>query len=61
MGCDFSVADFTGATIKSGGFQKNPMANAVWNRATFNAMWIVDIVFEGTLEAAILKTAPLKR
>lgn len=50
MGCDFSGADFTGAGFKSGGFQNNPMANAVWNRTSFNAMWLADIVFEGTLE-----------
>jgi len=50
MGCDFSGADFTGAAFKSGGFQHNPMANAVLNRTSFNAMQIVDIVFEGTME-----------
>jgi uncharacterized protein YjbI with pentapeptide repeats len=49
-GCDFSGADFTGAMFKSGGFQNNPITNTVWNRTSFNAMRIIDAVFEGTLE-----------
>jgi len=49
-GCDFSGADFTGAAIKSGAFLKNTIANAVWNRTSFNETQIADIVFEGTLE-----------
>ena len=49
-GCDFTGANFTGAVFKSGGIQNNPMADAVWNRTSFNAMWIADVVFAGTLE-----------
>jgi len=58
--CDFTGADFTGVEFKSGGFagvvaksgdpEKNTIANAVWNRTSFNAMYIADIVFKGTLE-----------
>jgi uncharacterized protein YjbI with pentapeptide repeats len=59
-GCDFTGADFTGVEFKSGGFtgvvaksddlEKNKIMNAVWNRTSFNAMYIADIVFEGTME-----------
>jgi transcriptional regulator with XRE-family HTH domain len=61
MGCDFSGADFTGAAFKSGGFQKNPMANAVWNRTSFNAMWIVDIVFESKIENCYFENCAFKK
>ena len=61
MGCDFSGADFTGATFKSGGFQNNPIANAVWNRTSFNAMWIVDIVFDGTVEDCSFENCTFKK
>jgi uncharacterized protein YjbI with pentapeptide repeats len=60
-GCDFSCADFTGAAFKSGGIQNNPMANAVWNRTAFNAMWIVDIVFEGTLDDCYFENCSFKK
>lgn len=49
-GCDFSGADFTGVTVKSGAFVKNTIANAVWNRTSFIASHIADIVFDGTFE-----------
>jgi uncharacterized protein YjbI with pentapeptide repeats len=48
--CDFSSADFTGVEFKSGGFGNNTIANVVWDRTSFNAMHIADIIFEGTLE-----------
>ncbi len=60
MGCNFSGADFTGATFISGGFQKNPIANAVWNRTSFNAMWIIDIVFDGTVEDCSFENCAFK-
>ena len=60
-GCDFSGADFTGATFKSGGIQKNPMTNTVWNRTSFNAIWIVDIVFEGTVEDCSFENCAFKK
>ena len=60
MGCNFSGADFTGATFISGGFQKNPIANAVWNRTSFNAMWIVDIVFDGNVEDCSFENCAFK-
>lgn len=49
-GCDFSGADFSGSVIKSGGFEKCTMIDAVWNRTSFNATYIADIVFNGTFE-----------
>jgi uncharacterized protein YjbI with pentapeptide repeats len=60
-GCDFSGADFTGAAFKSGGIQNNTMAKAVWNRTAFNAMWIVDIVFEGTLDDCYFENCSFKK
>jgi uncharacterized protein YjbI with pentapeptide repeats len=60
-GCDFSGADFTGAEFKSGGIQNNPMANAIWNHTAFNAMWIVDIVFEGTLDDCYFENCSFKK
>ncbi len=50
-GSDFTDTDFTGATFTSGGFENNPIANAVWNSTSFNAMYIANVVFEGKLEA----------
>ncbi|MCK9209072.1 MAG: pentapeptide repeat-containing protein [Salinivirgaceae bacterium] len=61
MGCDFSGADFTGAAFKSGGFQNNPMANVVWNRTSFNAMWIVDIVFDGIVDDCYFENCIFKK
>ena len=61
MGCDFSGADFTGAAFKSGGFQSNPIANAVWNRTSFNAMQIVDIVFDGAIEDCSFENCAFKK
>jgi uncharacterized protein YjbI with pentapeptide repeats len=49
-GCDFSDADFTGMVVKTGGFEKNTIANAVWNRTSFIDAQIANIVFAGTLE-----------
>lgn len=49
-GCDFTDADFTGVTVKSGGLEKNTIANTVWNRTKFIDTHFVDTVFEGTLE-----------
>ena len=61
MGCDFSGADFTGAAFRSGGFQSNPIADAVWTRTSFNAMQIVDIVFEGTIEECSFENCAFKK
>jgi len=61
MGCDFSGADFTGATFKSGGFQNNPIANVVWNRTSFIALQIIDIVFDGTLDDCYFENCVFKK
>jgi uncharacterized protein YjbI with pentapeptide repeats len=60
-GCDFTGADFTGVVMKSGGIQKNTLANVVMNHTSFNAMWIVDIVFEGTLEDCAFENCAFKK
>ena len=59
--CDFSGADLTGVAFKSGGIQNSPMANAVLNRTAFNAMWIVDIVFEGTIDDCFFENCSYKK
>ena len=60
-GCDFTGADFTGVEFKSGGLENNRVANAVWNRTSFNAMYIADIVFEGTLEDCYFENCAFAR
>ena len=48
-GCNFNGTDFTGVVIKSGGFNKNTITNAVWKRTSFINTQISDIVFDGTI------------
>jgi uncharacterized protein YjbI with pentapeptide repeats len=61
MRSDLSGTNFTGATFKSGSIQNNPMDNAVWNRTSFNAMWIVDIIFDGTVEDCSFENCRFKK
>lgn len=49
-GCDFTDADLTGAAFKSCSLQKNIVANVLWNRTSFNATHMADIVFDGRIE-----------
>jgi uncharacterized protein YjbI with pentapeptide repeats len=58
---DFTGADFTGAAFNSGGIQNIPLTNTVWNRTYFNAMWIVDIIFEGTIEDCYFENCSFKK
>ena len=60
-GCDFTGADFTGVAIKSGGIQKSTMTDAVWNRTSFNSMWIVDVIFEGKVEDCYFENCAFKK
>ena len=70
-GCDFTGADFTGVEFKSGGFagvaaksgtpEKNTIADAVWNRTSFNAMYIADIIFVGTMEECSFENCAFSR
>ena len=60
-GCDFTSANFTGSKFKSGALVNNTITNAVWIRATFNAMQIVDLVFDGTLENCSFENCVFKR
>lgn len=57
---DFSGADLTGVTMRFSAFAKNTVADAVWNRTTFNASHLSEIIFEGTWRTAVLKTAVLR-
>jgi len=59
-GCDFTGADFTGVEFSSGGFtgvavksgdpEKNTIVDALLNSTSFNAMYLADIVFQGSIE-----------
>lgn len=49
-GCNLTKADLTEVVVKSGGFEKNTISNAVWNRTFFNDTKIVNVVFDGTIE-----------
>ncbi len=60
-GCDFSGADFTGVKLRSGGFGKNTVVNTVWNRTSFHAMYVADLVFEGTLENCFFENCSFAR
>ncbi len=60
-GCDFTNADLTGVEAKSGGFEKNTVTNAVWNRTSFKAMYIADILFEGTVGDCYFEDCTFKR
>ncbi|MFA6059882.1 MAG: pentapeptide repeat-containing protein [Taibaiella sp.] len=60
-GCDLTNADFTGMVIKSGGFEKNTIVNAVWNRTSFVDTHVIDIVFDGTVEDCSFENCSFKR
>ena len=49
-GCDFTGADFTGVIVKSGGFGKNTIVNAIWDCTSFIDSHIADVIFTGTLQ-----------
>ena len=48
--CDFSDTDLTGAMFKSCSLQKSLVVNTVWNRTSFNATQLADIVINGKME-----------
>lgn len=70
-GCDFTEANFTevvfkyggfsGVTVKSVDFEKNTIAEAVWNRTSFINTQIADIVFAGTLEDCYFENCTFTR
>ena len=70
-GCDLTGTDFTRVVIKSGGFtgvvvkpgdfEKNTIANAVWNRTSFIDTQIADLVFTGTLEDCYFENCAFTR
>jgi len=59
-GNDFTGADFTDVKIKSGGFEKNTIANAKWNRSSFIDTYIADVVFEGPMEDCYFENCAFK-
>jgi uncharacterized protein YjbI with pentapeptide repeats len=59
--CNLTNANFTGTKLKSGGFENNDVAGAVWNRTSFTAMYIADTVFEGTVEDCSFDNCAFKR
>lgn len=60
-GSDLTGVNFTRTAFKSGGVQGNRSNNAVWNNTSFKDMWIVDIVFEGTLEECYFENCRFKK
>lgn len=70
-GCDFTGTDLTcvviksgglsGVVVKSGDFEKNTIADAVWNRTSFIDTHIADIVFVGTLEDCYFENCAFTR
>lgn len=60
-GCDFANADFSGVVFKSGGFEKSTVSGAVWNNTSFNAMYLADVIFDGTIEDCSFENCAFKR
>lgn len=60
-GCDFTDANFTGVVVKSGGFEKNTVTNAVWNRTSFISTYIANTVFDGTVEDCYFENCAFKK
>ena len=48
--CDFSGANFSGSEFSDGYFEKNNVANAVWEFTSFKNTGISEITFEGIME-----------
>jgi uncharacterized protein YjbI with pentapeptide repeats len=59
--CDFTESDFTGAKIKAGGFEKNTVNNALWNGTSFIGTYLLDLVFDGTLENCYFENCTFKK
>lgn len=59
--CDFTMADFTGVNIKSGGFEKNTIENAIWKHSAFKDTYLADVVFDGTIDACYFENCAFKR
>jgi uncharacterized protein YjbI with pentapeptide repeats len=53
--CDFTDADFTGVTVKSGGLEKNKLENTTWLRTRFTDSHLVETTFEGTVEDCVFE------
>lgn len=60
-GGDFTDADLTGVKFKFGGFGKNTVTNAVWDRTSFIDSQLTDIVFEGTLKDCYFENCAFTR
>lgn len=60
-GSDFTGADFTGVKIKSGGFEKNTITNAVWNQSSFIDAYIADVVFESPVYDCYFENCSFKK
>ncbi|PZU08882.1 MAG: transcriptional regulator, partial [Chryseobacterium sp.] len=54
-------ADFTGMTVNSGGFEKNTVVKAIWNRTSFIEAHINDIIFDGTVEDCSFENCSFKK
>lgn len=60
-GSDFTGADLSGTVIKSGGFEKNTLADVVWNRSSFINTYLADVVFSGAIEDCYFENCAFAR
>lgn len=54
-GCDFTNADLTDVVIKSGGFEKSIVTDTIWNRTSFIAIRIANVIFEGNIDDCVFE------
>lgn len=60
-GCDFTGSDMTGIVVKSGGFEKNILTDAVLDRSSFIDTQLIDVIFEGTLKDCYFENCSFNR
>ena len=60
-GCDLTDADLTGVVIRSGGLEKNTIANAVWNRTSFKETYLGNMTFGGRIEDCYFENCAFKK
>ena len=58
---DFTNADFSGVTLQSGGFEKNTIADAVWQRTVIKETYLADLEFSGIIADCVYENCSFKR
>jgi uncharacterized protein YjbI with pentapeptide repeats len=59
-GCDFSGANLRGMSIKSGGFEKNKLVNAIWNGTSFIETYLSNLIFDGVVSNCYFENCTFK-